>query len=390
MNQQIKILVVDDDPILRRILGRALVRLGFDVEECPDGVDAFRILEARGGKALLVLDYAMPKFNGAQVCEIIRTHADPEIAQTPIILLTGHTGEEQEIECLRAGADDFVTKPVNIPVLKARIETHLRLAALRSQLQQQNRELEQWRQIHERDLEAARLIQQAIIPDRLPQVSGWEFAARYQSLIQVGGDIYDWLELSNGSFLVWIADATGHGASAALLTTFTKLLFRHAVAEATAPAGILKCVNRDFQSIFRGSSFLTAACVVLRPGEGRIYTGGAGHPPILVIRRDGRVEPLVSTAPPVGLLEDCPLQEKTARLISGDTLLLFTDGLFSVTDPQGQHLSLGRLVKNLRGHTLGSPQEWIELAMAQTREFGAGKPFDDDVALVAIRRCAQA
>jgi serine phosphatase RsbU (regulator of sigma subunit) len=386
MQSQYKILVVDDDPLMRRMLGRALARLGFSVEECSDGVEAFRILEALHGKALLVLDYAMPKFNGAQVCEIIRTHADPEIAQTPIILVTAHTGELHELECLRAGADDFVSKPVNVPVLKARIETHFRLASLRGQLRAQNRELEQWRAIHERDLEAARLIQQAILPLTLPPVKGWEFASRYQSLIQVGGDIFDSLGLPGGGQLIWIADATGHGVSAALLTTFTKLLFRHASVEAREPGRIIECVNRDFHAIFKGTSFLTAACVVLRPGEGDVTVAGAGHPPVLVVRRDGRVEPLFSSAPPVGLMEAGPPDQLSAFLAVGDALLLFTDGLYGVTNPEGVHLSYERFVKQLRGHPTQSARALIDLAIAQASEFAQGRQFDDDVALVALRR----
>ena len=386
MNTQSTILVVDDEPIMRRMLGHALRRLSFAVEECADGVEAFRILELLKGNALLVLDYAMPKFNGAQICEIIRTNSDPNIAQTPIILLTGHVGDRHEIECLQAGANDFVSKPVNLPVLKVRIETQLRLASLRAQLQSQYRQLDQWRSIHERDLEAARLIQQAILPQQLPELDGWRFAARYQSLIQVGGDIYDWQPLADGGLVVWIADATGHGASAALLTTFTKLLFRHAIAGVSEPAAIIESVNRDFQAIFSGQFFLTAACTVLRSGEPKLRVAGAGHPPVLVIRRDGRVDPLPSMGPPVGLLEAGSLQERSARINPDDCVLLFTDGLFSVTNPAGEHLSFGRFIRSLQGLHAGTPEKLVELAMEQVRAFSGGKPFDDDVALVAMQR----
>jgi len=387
MKSQSKILVVDDDPALRHMLCHHLKRAGFPVEECADGVEAFRLLEGLGGNALAVLDYEMPKFNGAQVCEIIRAHADPEVAQTPIIMLTGHSGEDQEIECLRAGADDFVTKPVNLPVLKVRIETHLRLASLRAQLQAQNRQLELWRAVHERDLEAARAIQQAIVPQDVPVLAGWEFAVRYQSLIQVGGDIYDWFTLPSGELTVWIADATGHGVSAALLTTFTKLLFHHAATESADPEGILRCVNRDFKSILEGHSFMTAACLTLRPFDGTVRLAGAGHPPVLVVRPDGRVTAYASTAPPVGLLELGHLEAKTAEVNRGDTMLLFTDGLYSVTDPQGEHYSLDKLVAGLLGRPVAGAEALIEAALLEVRRFAAGQPFSDDLAMVAMRRC---
>src|SRR4030095_2153097 len=147
------------------------------------------------------------------------------VAQVPTIMLTGHGSEESEVSCLQAGADDFVTKPVNTAVLRARIETQLRLSSMRHQLEQQNEELEAWRRNLERDLEAARLTQQSLIPQKPPSLTGWEVAACYRPVIQVGGDIYGWLRMKDGRTLFWIADGSGHGAAAALLTTLAKLVF---------------------------------------------------------------------------------------------------------------------------------------------------------------------
>ncbi len=386
MNIQPVILVVDDDPALRSMLARSLRRFGYEVRECVDGVEAFEALENLEGQALLVLDYEMPKFNGAQVCEIIRTHADTEIAQTPIILLTGHTGEDHEIECLKAGADDFVTKPVNLPVLRARIETHLRMAFLRSELVAQNRQAEEWRALHERDLEAARLVQQAILPQKMPQGEVWELAFRYQSLIQVGGDIYDWHRLEGGRVLVWMADATGHGASAALLTTFTKLLFRYAVGETERPDEILRYVNREFRSLFGGQLFLTAACVLLEP-TGELSLAGAGHPPLLIVRKGGRLEWIASTAPPIGLTLEAGLPElEKTNLEEGDRALLYSDGLYSVTDARGSRLAFSHFLELLEGMEEGSAQELLEEAIRRVLLCSSNDSFDDDLAVIAMHR----
>ncbi|MDP9291185.1 MAG: response regulator transcription factor, partial [Verrucomicrobiota bacterium] len=120
------ILIVDDDVITGQLLARSLERLGYKAIHCHGGAEAVETLDEKG-PALLVLDYEMPGLNGAQVCEEIRKKPDAALSQSPIILLTAHAGEEHEVECLKAGADDFVSKPVNIAVLRARIETHLRL-----------------------------------------------------------------------------------------------------------------------------------------------------------------------------------------------------------------------------------------------------------------------
>src|SRR5436309_2196388 len=131
-----KILVVDDDKLGRELLARSLEKFGFEVVECGDGMEAFQLLE-HGAPALLVLDYDMPEFDGAQMCDIIRHNPNPDIAEIPIIMLTAFSGEEREVACLRAGADDFVTKPINVAALRARIETHLRLRAMRDELKAQ-------------------------------------------------------------------------------------------------------------------------------------------------------------------------------------------------------------------------------------------------------------
>lgn len=381
-----EILVVDDEPLMREMLERALSRMGFSVIPCPGGLEALTLLEAREGEALLVLDYAMPDLTGAEVCRRVRSHSHAVIAQAPIILLTAHSGEGHEIECFEAGADDFVSKPVNLPVLKARIETHLRLAALRAQLREQNRELEEWRTMREFDMEAAGLIQQAMIPRQLPELPGWKFALRCKPLIQVGGDSYDGLPLPDGSLLIWIADATGHGVSAALVTVLIKLLYQHALEEVSEPALVMERVNRAFMGIFKGHSFLTSACVVLSPEDGRIHAVGAGHPPVLIVRRDGQVETLSSSAPPVGLLLPGSLKEREATLEPGDALLLVTDGVYGVCDPQGKRFSFARFEQAMRGTTISDPEALIDAALSQPALFSQGGPFDDDVALMAVQR----
>ncbi len=392
MNEPPQIVLADDDPLLRQTLARALERLGFSVVACADGAEALRALEGLGREALLVLDYEMPVLDGPGVCKAVRAHADAGIAQTPILLLTAHTDEAHEIAGLRAGADDFVTKPPSLAVLHARIETQRRLAALRGQLRARNRQLAQWRELHEMDMEAARLVQRAILSRRMPEMAGWEFAAYHRSLIQVGGDIYDWLRLPGGGLLVWIADATGHGVSAALLTAFTKLLFRYAaneVGQMGEPDRILRLVNDDFRAFFKGHSFLTAACIVLEPETGRFRAAAAGHPPLVLLRESGGApESIASTAPPVGLLleADKPHPVENA-LAPGDTLLMLTDGLYSLVDARGERLSFERLLESLRGCRPPGAQAAIQEVLARVADAaGPGETFDDDVAMLAVRR----
>ena len=379
-----RLLVADDDNLNRQLLIRALEKAGYAVVGCRNGREAVEVLEEQG-PMLVVLDYEMPEFTGAQVCEIVRQHDNPALATIPIIMLTAHSGEEHEIECLRAGADDFVSKPVNTTILKARIETQLRLHTLRAQLQEQNAELERARRIHELDLEAARLTQQAILPTRPPAIDGWDIASHFQPLIQVGGDIYDWLRLPNGAWLVWIADATGHGASAALVTTLTKLVFRHAAADAQSACDVLNAVNAEFVAVFKGRTFITAACLVLQPGSGTVTFAAAGHPPLLVAHRSGKIESLTSQAPPIGIRPHLECEETAARVEPGDVLLLYTDGLYSMENPGGERMSPEDIASLLPADSR-SAVDFLNQTINAAHQRAGNVALPDDLAAIALRR----
>jgi phosphoserine phosphatase RsbU/P len=379
-----RILVADDDATSRKLLTRILTRAGFDCNEAPDGIEALKLLRD-DPPSLLLLDYDMPGMDGAEVLKQLRQDGNAAVAQIPAIMLTGHGGEESEVLCLEAGADDFVTKPINDAVLRARIDTQLRLRSMRSQLQEQNDELEAWRRNLERDLEAARLTQQSLIPQKPPVLPGWEIAACYRPVIQVGGDIYGWLRMADGRTLFWIADATGHGASAALLTTLAKLLFHHGTGENNEPAKIMEAVNNDFRSIFGARSFMTAMCVALHPATGRASVVGAGHPPLLVARTGGRTESVPSSAPPLGLLERSEFIETSVDLEPGDAFFLYTDGIYGSAHEENPRLSSSRLADMLQP-LAENAQALLDRVIDQAAIHDNGKVPPDDVAAIAVRR----
>jgi phosphoserine phosphatase RsbU/P len=379
-----QILIVDDEAASRRLLVRTLSSAGYGCIECDSGAEALKLVR-REQPSLLLLDFAMPDLNGAEVLKQLRADGDPEVAQIPAIMLTGYGGEESEVRCLEAGANDFVTKPINTAVLRARIETQLRLRAMRRQLQQQNEELEEWRRNLERDLAAARLTQQSIIPHKPPKLAGWEVAHWYRPVIQVGGDIYGWLPVKDGRTLFWIADATGHGASAALLTTLAKLLFHHANMEHAAPAALMQAVNEDFRSIFGARSFMTAMCVALDGKTGQASVVGAGHPPLLIGRRGGGVDSIASVAPPLGLVERAQLRETIVDLARGDVFLLYTDGLFGGAGGERGRLTQQRVAEMFDGAT-DHAETLLAHILKQTSASDQKRPPADDVTAIVVRR----
>src|SRR6267154_862053 len=383
-NSHIEILVVDDDAMSRRVLAQLLTAAGYKCRVCKDGSEALEIVHATP-PTLLLLDFDMPGLNGAEVLKRLRSDRNPAVARIPTIMLTAHGSEQSEVSCLQAGADDFVTKPVNASVLGARIETQLRLRSMRRQLERQNDELENWRRDLERDLAAARLTQQSLIPQKPLLLPGWQIATCYHPVIQVGGDIYGWLRMKDGRVLFWIADGTGHGAAAALLTTLAKLLFHHGSMDHDSPASLMEGVDNDFRSTFGARSFMTAMCVTLDPATGQAQVVGAGHPPLLVARHGGTTESIASVAPPLGMIKRSAFTETVIDLEAGDAFLLYTDGLLRWTKDERHRVTPEQLEKAL-DHSAPSAEALLKRIVAQTAPDNSAKTAPDDVAVIAVRR----
>ncbi len=244
-----------------------------------------------------------------------------------------------------------------------------------------------WRRNLERDLAAARLTQQSLIPQKPLALPGWDVATCYRPVIQVGGDIYGWLRMKDGRILFWIADGTGHGAAAALLTTLAKLLFHHGNDEQDTPASVMEAVNHDFCSIFGSRSFMTAMCVAVNPATGSASVVGAGHPPLLVSRHNGKTESVCSIAPPLGLIEQSEFPETPIDLEPGDAFLLYTDGLFSWTKDE-RHRSTPQQLEKMLDHSAPTAEALLKSVLAYAAPDNSVKTSPDDMTVLAVRRMA--
>lgn len=378
-----RLLLADDDAASRHLLGAVIEREGFAVTVAVDGVEAMERIAAERPD-LVVLDFEMPRLDGAEVCAWLREQEDPGLRDVPVIMLTAHSDESDEVACLEAGANDFVTKPASRSALLARIRTQLRLRAMSDELRVRNAELARWRETHEADLSAARTTQRTLIPATPPDVPGWKLQSVYQPMIQVGGDAFGWRQLRDGRWLLWLADVTGHGAAAALLTTHTALLFNHAAERASSPAQLLDAVNREFGEVWQGRLYLTALCVMF-DANGMLTVASAGHPPVLVKRANGAIESAGPHATMIGVLPEFACEETTLTLEPGDRALAFTDGLFSLKDPRGERLQ----VKDVQRAMAEESTTDLSALIRAVRRGSDGKPFDDDLAAVGWHRLAE-
>jgi len=381
------VLVVDDIEANRDVLSRRLKRQGHTVATAEHGRQALERLRTDNFDVVL-LDIMMPEMDGYEVLR--RLKGDDALRHIPVIMISALNELDSVVRCIEMGAEDYLPKPFNPTLLKARLGACLekkrardRETHLFAQLQIRNVEMARWREIQEADLAIARTTQQAIVISALPQPDGWGVETVYMPLIQVGGDVYGWRQLDRGVWLFWLADATGHGVAAALFTTLVAWLFNHASAASMTAYGILTRVNAEFYSVLRGHSFMTACCAVITD-DGRLTFAGAGHPPLLIRRRDGTVEAMHSRHTMMGLDPTMEITEAATALETGDVALLYTDGLYSLKTASEERFTSQNVADSL-AHIEGSAAVVPHLIAHLVKQSGA-QPFDDDLAAIALRR----
>lgn len=381
------VLVVDDIEANRDVLTRRLERQGYQVAIAENGRQALERLRAETFD-LVLLDIMMPEMDGYEVLQHLK--ADEVLRHIPVIMISALSELDSVVRCIEMGAEDYLPKPFNPILLKARIGACLEKKRLRdreiqlfAQLQIHNAEMARWRKMQDADLAVARVTQQAIVSSPVPPIDGWHVETVYQPVIQVGGDVYGWRQLDRGVWLFWLADATGHGVAAALFTTLVASLFERASSASNTARGIMSRVNTEFYDVLRGRSFMTACCAVV-DGDGRLSFAGAGHPPLLIRRRNGAVETLMSRNTVMGIDPAAAIGEEVTTLASGDAALLYTDGLHSLKASDGERFTSQNLADVFAQIEGGA--DLLPRLIAQLVQNSDAQPFEDDLAAIGLRR----
>ncbi|HHQ49042.1 MAG TPA: FHA domain-containing protein, partial [Acidobacteria bacterium] len=238
-----------------------------------------------------------------------------------------------------------------------------------------------------RDLALARRIQMAILPDRLPTVDGYRIHAGNVPSRGVSGDFYKVVERGDGRELVLLlADVSGKGIGAALLTGSLEALSAGAIAGGAPPEEVCATTSRLLFERTPPEKYSTMFLVVLEPEDGGLTYCNAGHTPGLLLRPGDGHQWLGSTAPPVGLLPEARFTAASAVLEPGDVLVLYTDGITEAENPNGVEYGADRLLERCR-HAPGlDPSELAAAIENDLRAFTAGTPFADDRTILIVRR----
>jgi serine phosphatase RsbU (regulator of sigma subunit)/anti-anti-sigma regulatory factor len=399
----VTILVVDDDPIIRRLVGHGLRGMGFDtVLEAADGVEAQSKLGEQAVD-LVITDLLMPRLDGLGLIRWANDH-HPGLSW---IILSGVDTFDAAVEAIQVGAFDFLSKPPRLQELEVAVRNaleHRQLlverARLFAELEQANRdlarklhELEEKSEIIRRDLERAEVIQRALLPAHPPPLENHSLATIYRPGEHVGGDLYNVATLGERHLAFYVADATGHGVSSAMLSVLfhrrLKLMAPDGVP--LPPAAVLELVNRALcESAVAPGLFLTAAYCLLDLESGDLAVASAGHPPVLLQRASGERRRIERTGPALGLVREAVYTEVREQLRPGDRVLLFTDGLVRDGASTQVYQVLERSLSQMPGDCR-SALAAIFAGLQQAAENGAAESTDqDDTTLLMLEASAGA
>lgn len=397
-----KVLVVDDSRLQRQILVTSLKRWGFEIFEACSGVEALEICR-QIAPDLILSDWMMPEMNGLDFCRAFR--AMPREGYGYFILLTSKSEKGDIALGLDAGADDFLTKPVNADELRARIAAGGRIVRMERELSDKNRlvksTLEELQKLYDsldNDLIEAKKLQQSLVSERYRDLGPAEVSLLLHSSGHVGGDLVGMYPINETRLGLYSIDVSGHGISSALMTArlagyLSATLPDQNVALVRTdsgmilprpPAETIATLNQLILGELETEHYFTLLLADVNLDTGTVTMAQAGHPNPVVQRADGRVEIDGPGGLPVGLIDGAAYEQFQLDLHPGDRLMIYSDGIVECSNPQGQLLSeegLTLIMKDLR-QTHG--MAFMESLIWKMTDYSGDGDFEDDVSAVLL------
>lgn len=396
------VLVVDDSRAQRRMMALHLCRWGYVVSEAGSAEEALALcaqgpLEA-GPVDIVLSDWMMPGMSGVEFCRAFRALARESYGY--FILLTSRSEKGDIAGGLEAGADDFLTKPVNPDELHARLRAGERIIRMQAELVEKNRlvgstldELQKLYDSLDRDLIEARKLQQTLVRDRALDFGRGKAALLIRPSGHVGGDLVGGFEINSRRIALYSLDVSGHGVASAMMTARLAGLLSGASPEqnlalsrstdgqggAWPPEMVAYRFNRMMLDDLKVDQYFTMAYAEIDLETGKLWLVQAGHPHPVILRRDGTVERLGAGGLPIGLIPSAGYERVQNRLHAGDRLFLVSDGVTECPGAKGADLGdegLARLLQRNAG--LPSPA-LLEALVWDLVAYAGTEDFPDDV-----------
>lgn len=364
-----KVLISDDQPDVLEAVRLLLKGAGHQATTAESPQAALAAAEQESfDLALIDMNYSRDTTSGEEGLALL----EELLARggTPVVVMTAWSSVDLAVEAMRRGAADFIQKPWDNARLLATIERQ----ASRSKEREKARS----------ELEIAKHVQQHLLPHHLQRLETASFAGRCLPAREIGGDYYDFLDLGPGRLGMLLADVSGKGVGAALLTANLQASFRSQLELGMKhPRALLSSVNKLFHESTPAEYFATMFFAEYRDQKRELRYINCGHPAALLLRASGAVEQLEATALPVGIFAAWKCEEKTTTLAPGDVLVAFSDGVLEAGIERGEEFGERRLIDALRRGLAADPDALLDRVVAEVLRFSPEVQYDD-VTLVAL------
>ncbi len=331
-----RVIVADDDAGNLDMLTLQLERFGLEVDTAANGREVLGML-AGSSYDLALLDVMMPEMDGYSALLQIKSH--PATHHLPVIMISALDELESVIRCIEAGAEDYLPKPFNPTLLRARISASLEKKALNDAEQKYLQTIEETRGRLERELAEAANYVRATIPPPLsePFTIDWSYIPSGQ----LGGDAfgYHWIDAEH--FAIYLLDVCGHGVAASLLAVTAINVIRSAALPDTDfrnPSAVLSALNKAFPMEQQNNMYFTLWYGVYHVPSRTLRHACAGHPPALLLQ-DGSIQRLHSLGMIIGVMEGGDFPSQDCVISPGASLLVFCDGCYEIGAGHGAHLA---------------------------------------------------
>ncbi|MDE2508056.1 MAG: SpoIIE family protein phosphatase [Planctomycetota bacterium] len=383
-----RILLVEDSSTMRRMLSTLLKEEGYEVTTANDGVEGLELAHNEPHPDLVLTDFEMPELDGPGLCRGMKE--DVRLRAIPVLMLTTLSDTRDKIRGLDAGADDYIEKPKSpdaVQELFARIRAQFRIADLRRELSERNRQLESAQKKLNFELDLARKVQFALMP-RPPKPRGvLRAAVRYTPANQLGGDVYDFYRLENSRLGILVADVSGHGVNSAMLSGMVKALAAPLSLAVLEPGELLAGLDVAAEQFFPEGYFCTGFYLIADEETGLVRYAGVGHPPAIIVGPKG---PRVLQSNPgmlgIGMVDGTA--GSVDRLEPGESMVIYTDGLTDAMDPGDVIFGEERLKTLLQSHFGADPLEILNQVDLAVNSHTAPGRAADDINIIVLQRPA--
>lgn len=393
-----RVLLVDDSDLERRIIASSLRKWGFDVSEASDAMTALNLCRAQHPD-LVLSDWMMPGLTGPEFCQKFREIPGDNYGY--FILLTSKSASDEVAHGLNAGADDFLTKPVNPQELRARIAAGDRILSMQRELSEKNRvvreTLARLQEVYDKidaDLMQARHIQNSLVPRWKQDFGPNRISLLLKPCGHIGGDLVGMFQPGRNRIGLYSIDVSGHGITSAMMTARLGSYLSSSHMEQNVaverrfekffalrqPKDVAAQLNARLNADTGIEEYFTMVYAIADLRSGHVKLVQAGHPHPLLLRQDGTFEYLGDGGAPIGLLPDIEFDQIEFRMVPGDRLLLYSDGLTECEMRNGRMLEEDGLLDLVGRVEATQSGEFLEDLYAQlTQRMNPEHGAQDDV-----------